>query len=103
MRVAPVLNGQARSFEVPSGTSLLDLIRDHAGLSSPKDGCAPQGQCGCCVGLVDGKPKVSCAIGAESADGKEVLTIEGIDAAERQLYAEAFARTAGLQCGFCIP
>jgi len=103
MRVSPILNGTPRTFDVPEGTSLLELIRDHAGLTSPKDGCSPQGQCGCCVVLVDGKPKISCGISAASADGKAVLTLEGIDAEERRLYGEAFARTAGLQCGFCIP
>ena len=98
-----MLNGAARKFDVSADASLLELLRDHAGLTSPKDGCAPQGQCGACLALVDGHPKMSCAVPARAAAGKSVLTLEGVSADERRIYAEAFARTAGLQCGFCIP
>ena len=79
------------------------MLRDGAGITSPKDGCSPQGQCGACLVLVDGHPKTSCAIPARNAAGKSVLTLEGVPEGERRIYGEAFARTAGLQCGFCIP
>jgi len=98
-----VLNGVPRTFEVPGDSSLLTLLREHAGLTSPKDGCAPQGQCGACLVLVDGHPKTACAVPARAAAGKRILTLEGVDPDERRIYAEAFARTAGVQCGFCIP
>ena len=52
---------------------------------------------------MDGHPKTACAIPARNAAGKSVLTLEGVPEAERRIYGEAFARTAGLQCGFCIP
>ncbi len=103
MHVTLTLNSSARSFDVPDDASLLELIRDHAGLTSPKDGCSPQGQCGACLVLVDGHPKTACAVPARTVAGKTVLTLEGVSEAERHIYGEAFARTAGVQCGFCIP
>ncbi len=103
MHVELTLNGAVRVFDVAADASLLELLRDHAGITSPKDGCSPQGQCGACLVLVDGHPKTSCAIPARNAAGKSVLTLEGVPEGERRIYGEAFARTAGLQCGFCIP
>ena len=85
------------------GESLLEVLRDRCGITSPKDGCSPQGQCGCCLALIDGNPKVTCATPAATADGKSVLTLEGVAVAERELIAQAFAAATGLQCGFCIP
>jgi len=103
VRVELSLNGAARIFDVAADASLLELLRDGAGLTSPKDGCSPQGQCGACLVLVDGHPKTACAVPARAAAGKNVLTLEGVAEAERRIYGEAFARTAGVQCGFCIP
>jgi len=97
------LNGSRRELEVVQGESLLDALRERCGVTSPKDGCQPQGQCGCCLVLVDGQPKTSCAVGAESALGKDVLTLEGLSEEERAMTARAFTAAAGLQCGFCIP
>ena len=97
------LNGSRRELEVVQGESLLDALRERCGVTSPKDGCQPQGQCGCCLVLVDGQPKTSCAVGAESAMGKDVLTLEGLSEEERAMTARAFTAAAGLQCGFCIP
>jgi xanthine dehydrogenase molybdenum-binding subunit len=106
MRVGFELNGTRREVDVEEGVSLLDILRHDLAeyrVISPKDGCAPQGQCGCCLVLVDGAPKVSCALPAEKVNGRSVLTLEGVPAEEKKLYGEAFARTGGLQCGFCIP
>ena len=97
------LNGERRSFETAPGESLLDALRNRCGTLSLKDGCQPQGQCGCCLALVDGQPKVTCAMPAEKAQGREILTLEGLPPAERELTANAFVAAAGLQCGFCIP
>jgi len=103
VHVELTLNGVSRSFDLPADASLLELLREHAGLTSPKDGCSPQGQCGACLVLVDGHPKTSCAVPARTVAGKSVLTLEGVALEERLFYAEAFAKTAGIQCGFCIP
>lgn len=97
------LNGESVSVEPEQGESLLHALRESCGMRSLKNGCEPQGQCGCCLALVNGKPKVTCAIPAKKCDGREVLTLEGVPAEERDLYARAFESAAGLQCGFCIP
>ncbi len=97
------LNGESRSISVRTGESLLDALRERCGIRSTKDGCQPQGQCGCCLALINGIPKTTCAVAATRVDGKEVVTLEGFDEEERQLIARSFVSVAGLQCGFCIP
>ena len=82
---------------------LLAALREELDVTSPKDGCSPSGQCGCCTVLVDGKAVVSCNLGLDKVAGKEVVTLEGVDPDERQRFADAFAACGGLQCGFCIP
>src|SRR5262245_52432431 len=103
MRLSLTLNGEPRSVEMEAGASLLEVIREGCGVTSPKDGCSPTGQCGCCTVLVDGMAKVACAVPAENAEGRAVVTLEGVAAREREVFARAFALTGGLQCGFCIP
>ena len=97
------LNGVRRRVDPAPGESLLEVLRNRCGIVSTKDGCAPQGQCGCCLAIVNGSPKTTCAVPAEKADGAEILTLEGVSAAERDLCGRAFAAAAGVQCGFCIP
>ena len=97
------LNRAPRRLVVRQDESLLEALRNRCGITSVKDGCAPQGQCGCCLVLLNGLPKMSCVTRATTADGGEVLTLEGVSEAERDLTARAFAAAAGLQCGFCIP
>ena len=82
---------------------LMAALRDELGVISPKDGCAPSGQCGCCTVLVDGRARVACQTSMERAEGPQVLTLEGFNAAERDLYATTFAAHGALQCGFCTP
>jgi xanthine dehydrogenase molybdenum-binding subunit len=109
---APSVNdGSTRSFTL-NGTPvtvrgdhphLLSALREELDVTSPKDGCSPSGQCGCCTVLIDGKAVVSCQQSLEKAEGSEIVTLEGVDDAERQAFANAFAACGGLQCGFCIP
>jgi len=101
--IALTLNGTPFAAHVEDGMSLMEVLREQAGLISPKNGCAPQGSCGCCTVLVDGRALSSCVVPARQADGKHVITLEGFDARERHVFAHAFAVTGGLQCGFCIP
>lgn len=98
-----VVNGREVEVDAPEGASLLDVLRERVGIKSLKDGCQPQGQCGCCLALVDGAPKTTCAIPAHKAEGKAIVTMDGVDAAERDLIARAFVAAAGVQCGFCTP
>jgi aldehyde oxidoreductase len=95
------LNGA--SVSVGEHPHLLAALREELDVTSPKDGCSPSGQCGCCTVLVDGKPTVSCSLALDRVAGRDVTTLEGLDAAERDRYAAAFATTGALQCGFCTP
>lgn len=97
------LNDTLTRVEPRSGETLLETLRTRCGIISTKDGCQPQGQCGCCLALIDGQPKVTCAMPAERAHGKRVQTLEGLSVADRDLIARSFVAAAGLQCGFCIP
>jgi len=95
------LNG--KSVEVGDHPHLLAALREELDVTSPKDGCSPSGQCGCCTVLIDGKASVSCQISLEKVAGKSITTLEGFDVAERERFAAAFAATGALQCGFCTP
>ncbi len=94
---------KGRRFSVRDDESLLDTLRNRCGIFSTKDGCQPQGQCGACLALIDGHPKTTCAVPAVKADGKEILTLEGLSDEERRLIAQSFAAATGVQCGFCTP
>ena len=82
---------------------LLSALRDELDITSPKDGCSPSGQCGCCTVLVDGKARVACQTPLERVAGTEVTTLEGLDDHRRDEIAGAFAAHGALQCGFCTP
>ena len=82
---------------------LLAALRDELGLTAAKDGCSPQGQCGCCTVIIDGKTQISCQYPVDKVAGRAVLTLEGLAHEEREQFARAFAAHGGLQCGFCIP
>ncbi len=101
-RVTFTLNGAQVSVR-GDHPHLLAALREELGVTSAKDGCSPSGQCGCCTVMVDGKVQVSCTMPVAKAQGKAVLTLEGLDPDERRRYAEAFAAHGALQCGFCTP
>jgi aerobic-type carbon monoxide dehydrogenase small subunit (CoxS/CutS family) len=96
-------NGAPVDVETAPGESLLSVLRERVGVFSPKDGCAPQGQCGCCTVLVDGEPRVACVTPAQRVDGRVVVTVEGLDPGVRDDLAARFDATGGSQCGFCTP
>ena len=102
MPVEFVLNGTPVSVR-DDHPHLLAALREELGVTSPKDGCSPSGQCGCCTVHIDGKAVVSCQQPVAKVAGKSVLTLEGVADGERTAFAEAFAACGGLQCGFCIP
>jgi xanthine dehydrogenase molybdenum-binding subunit len=97
------LNGRETTAEYEEGMNLLELLRDQCGLTSPKDGCAPQGFCGCCTIMVDGRAVLACLRKAESVEGKPVTTLEGVPQEQREALAKAFVHEGGLQCGYCTP
>jgi len=97
------LNGSPVEAEARPDMSLLELLREECGVSSVKDGCAPEGSCGACTVLVEGKAVVSCAQKAQHAEGRTLVTQEGLSAAERAMWADCFVASGASQCGFCSP
>jgi aerobic-type carbon monoxide dehydrogenase small subunit (CoxS/CutS family) len=85
------------------GRSLLEVLREDFGIRSAKDGCSPQGQCGCCTVLVDGSPRVACVTPARRVGGRSITTLEGLEPVVRDRWAEALCASGGSQCGFCTP
>ena len=97
-----IVNGAKVS--VPDrGDTLLGVLRDDLRLTGAKDGCSPQGQCGCCTVLVDGSPRVACVTPARRVVGRQVTTIEGLGDERRSAWGNALCETGGSQCGFCTP
>jgi carbon-monoxide dehydrogenase small subunit len=101
--VALTVNGRSRSVEADDRTLLVEVIRDHLGLTGTHVACDTS-QCGACLVLVDGIAVKSCTMIAAQADGSEVQTIEGL-ATNGELHPMqiAFNENHGLQCGFCTP
>lgn len=97
------LNGQWVVQRPRADQSLLELLRDDLDLISPKNGCEPMGQCGCCTVLVDGKPRLACTMKAAGVEGRSVTTLEGLPEGVRRQLADSFVAAGAVQCGFCIP
>ena len=97
------LNGNKKEYTGNPELPLLTYLREHEGILSPKDGCAPQASCGCCTVELNGKSVMSCAITMKKVEGGEVITIEGIGEYRQRVFANAFVEKSGVQCGFCIP
>jgi carbon-monoxide dehydrogenase small subunit len=98
------INGEIHVFNhVAAPKTLVQLLRDNAGLMGTKEGCG-EGDCGACTVLLDGEPVNSCLVLAAEADGKEVLTVEGLSR-EWELHSlqQAFIEEGAVQCGFCTP
>ena len=98
------VNGREREIAVDERESLLDTLRNRLDLSSVKKGCEV-GECGACTVLVDGEAIDSCIYLAMWADGKSVITVEGLKSREGDLspIQKAFIEEAAVQCGFCTP
>jgi xanthine dehydrogenase molybdenum-binding subunit len=81
----------------------LEVLREECGVVSPKNGCAPEGACGCCAVLVDGQPVLACLRKPEHMAARDVVTLEGVPEDMRRVLSEAFLMEGAVQCGFCIP
>jgi carbon-monoxide dehydrogenase small subunit len=101
--ISLTINGERRELAVEGYRTLLDTLRNEAGLTGTKKGC-DVGDCGACTVILDGKPVCSCLVLAAEADGAAVQTIEGLGK-NGKLHAlqESFVRCGGAQCGFCTP
>ena len=98
-----IVNGEQSNISVESNETLLDVIREKLYLTGTKKGC-DTGSCGACTVLMEGKPVCSCLMLAVEADGKEILTIEGLSQ-DGKLHPvqEAFIKYFAIQCGYCTP
>ncbi|PWI42893.1 2Fe-2S iron-sulfur cluster-binding protein [Streptomyces sp. ICBB 8177] len=103
-RVGLRINGEPFSRVIDNRTTLLDLLREQAGVTGPKKGC-DHGQCGACTVLLDGDRRVNaCLLLAVSLDGADVTTVEGLADGDRlHPVQQAFVDHDGFQCGFCTP
>jgi carbon-monoxide dehydrogenase small subunit len=101
--VSVTVNGVAREADVEPRTLLVYFLRESLGLTGTNVGCDTS-SCGSCTVLLDGESVKSCTLLAAQADGREVITIEGLSS-DGQMHPiqEAFRRSHGLQCGFCTP
>jgi len=97
------LNGNSTTAPYEPGMDFLEVLREECGVVSPKNGCAPEGACGCCAVLVDGQPVFACLRKPEHMAGREVVTLEGVPEDMRRVLSEAFLLEGAVQCGFCIP
>ena len=103
IRVQCEINGKAVSLEAHPTARLLDVLREHAGLTGTKEGCG-EGECGACSIEMDGALVNSCLIPALQAQGAKVRTIEGVaGAVELSAVQQAFLSRGGAQCGICTP
>lgn len=97
------VNDVARTLTVDHRTTVLDLLREHLGLTGAKKGC-DHGQCGACTVLVDGRRANSCLLLAVAQDGRRITTVEGLADGERlHPLQEAFLERDAFQCGYCTP
>ncbi|EHM10510.1 aerobic-type carbon monoxide dehydrogenase, small subunit CoxS/CutS-like protein [Thermanaerovibrio velox DSM 12556] len=97
------LNGKPVTMEVEPRTTLLRALRDY-GVTSVKRGCE-EGECGTCTVIMDGKLQKSCMVLAQEAEGREVMTAEGLVSKDGKLHPvqQAFIEEGAIQCGFCTP
>ncbi|WP_352418369.1 (2Fe-2S)-binding protein [Proteiniborus sp.] len=97
------VNGKVHSVEIDEDMRLVDVLRDKLGLLGAKEGCG-EGECGACTVIMDGETVASCLVMAFQAEGKEILTIEGLgDENNLHPIQKAFLDEGAVQCGFCIP
>jgi carbon-monoxide dehydrogenase small subunit len=103
VRVQLTVNGERHETDVWPGESLLYALRERLGLPGSKNACE-QGECGSCSVLLDGALVCACLVLAAQAEGHEVVTVEGLGAANGLApVQEAFVRAGAVQCGFCTP
>jgi aerobic-type carbon monoxide dehydrogenase small subunit (CoxS/CutS family) len=97
------VNGKARSVDTEPERSLLEVLREDLGLTGTKYGCG-EGQCGSCTVLLDGKPAFSCVTTVRAAEGRQIVTIEGLARGGRlHPVQQAFLDEGAVQCGYCTP
>ncbi|WBB62201.1 (2Fe-2S)-binding protein [Streptomyces sp. WMMC500] len=103
MRVTFTVNGrEQQADDVWEGESLLYVLRERMGLPGSKNACE-QGECGSCTVRLDGVPVCACLVAAGQAEGREVVTVEGLAQDGLSAVQQAFVDAGAVQCGFCTP
>ena len=104
MRITTTVNGEKRQVDdVWEGESLLYVLRERMALPGSKNACE-QGECGACTVYLDHVPVCSCLVAAGQAEGREIVTVEGLaDDGELHPVQQAFVEAGAVQCGFCTP
>ena len=96
------VNGEKRAIRADAGATLLDVLRNHLGLTGPRYGCGAE-QCGSCSVLIDGEDKPSCAVEASALQGKTIVTVEGLGTPQHPHPLQtAFLEKQAGQCGYCL-
>jgi xanthine dehydrogenase YagT iron-sulfur-binding subunit len=96
------VDGEERSLTLDTRTTLLDALRDHLDVNSPKKGC-DHGQCGACTILLDGRRATTCLAFAVAHDGATITTAQGLANGDLHPVQQAFIDHDGFQCGYCTP
>ncbi|HOI62811.1 MAG TPA: (2Fe-2S)-binding protein [Mesotoga sp.] len=103
MKIDFKVNGRDYSLEVREDMRLLDFLREELKLTGTKEGCG-EGECGACTVIIDGKAVNSCLVLVPEIDGREVITVEGLERDGRlHPLQESFIEKGAVQCGFCTP
>ncbi len=103
MKINFTLNGKNCSLDTEPGRRLLDVLREDFKLTSVREGCG-QGECGACTVLIDKKAVTSCLVLISQVEGKEILTVEGLEEnGELKQFIKAFQANGAVQCGYCTP
>jgi xanthine dehydrogenase molybdenum-binding subunit len=97
------LNGTGVTVDYDHGMHLLEVLREFCGITTVKDGCAPEGVCGCCTVLLDNRPALACLLSPDQVNGRSVTTLDGLPEALRRVLSNAFVQGGAIQCGFCTP
>jgi carbon-monoxide dehydrogenase small subunit len=97
------VNGVKYQVRIPAWRTLVEVLRETLGLTGTKKSCN-EGECGACTVILDGRPVTSCLVLAIDAEGKDILTIEGLSEDEKfHPVQESFLEHGAVQCGFCTP
>ena len=104
MRITAIVNGaEHQADDVWPGESLLFVLRERMGLPGSKNACE-QGECGSCTVYLDGTPVCACLVAAGQANGRDIVTVEGLaSGADLHPLQQAFIEAGAVQCGFCTP
>ncbi|HEV7505848.1 MAG TPA: (2Fe-2S)-binding protein [Thermoanaerobaculia bacterium] len=102
MKVSFSVNGGQAEAEGHPMERLLDVLREHLGLTGTKEGCG-EGECGACTVMMDGEPVLSCLVPLLQCEGRRIETVEGLAEGPAREFLNRFVATGGVQCGACTP